>query len=185
VQAHPRAREERGADLEQGPALRRRRLAGHAVPDRGEPCLSCRRGQVRQVFDGDLVAGDVGQDSLLAVGLYHGTQHVVAHDHLVQALAQAPRVEVVTFEFEVEVGAHAAKFHRGVAADPVGVLDVRQREGFVPLARLRNDLSPLVRGAGGLQELDQLIALKPQLLAQLRGQRSGGRQHVDAAAGEP
>ncbi|MGX1116789.1 hypothetical protein RKD37_002152 [Streptomyces ambofaciens] len=107
-------------------------LAGGQTPS---GALQLRLGGVRrergQVVGPDLEGGYVRQDPLVAVVVDDGTEHVVALDQLPPHGGDTVHVQVGVLQLDIGVAADAPVGVGVGAADEVGGLDVRQREGFV------------------------------------------------------
>ncbi len=130
--------------------------------DREQPLLGGLRGQSAQVQLGRPVGRDLGQDLLPAVGEHHRPQHAVALDEPPQGPVQPRQVEPGQVDLEVEVGGDRSQLHGAAAADPVGLLDVGERERPFGLGGVGRDLRQLV---------DVLHRLGP---ARRRGRREPG-----------
>ena len=84
------------------------------------------------------------------------------------------RIQSDLLEFEIDVAADAPERHRGAPSDPVGLLDVGERERLVAAGRIRQDA-----GADRLRHTLTLrahgILDEPGQLANARGAQDGER----------
>ena len=138
VEAHPVAAGAAGADLEQRPAVGREHLVGHALAHGVDLPRGAAGVGPLQVQDLDAVGRDLREDALPAVRQDHRPQHVVAVDQPAPGVLQALDVDPRRLEFQVAVGGDVAHLDRAGAADPVGLLEVGEREGLVPANEVRD-----------------------------------------------
>ena len=115
--------------VEQRPLVRCEDLVRHLLAD----------GVTRAFLEDHSVGRHLGQDALASVIEHHRAEHVVAFDHALPGPLESIRVEPGTFEFRVDVTADAPERQRGTASDPVRLLDIGQRERFVPSLRIGRD----------------------------------------------
>ncbi|KYG01555.1 hypothetical protein BE21_56460 [Sorangium cellulosum] len=110
---------------------------GHRISQRREPrCLGARV-EPAQIDDLD-VDVDLWLDHLHHVGQRVGPEHVVPRDDLPKGVAQPRHVEVRAVVLAIGVDP-AGDRKRSCPTQPVGSLDVREREWSVPLGRGRHD----------------------------------------------
>ncbi len=129
---------QRGRDLEERPAVARQHLMRHPFADRRERLAG-------GLGAADNVGRDLGQDALPAVALDDRPQHAVAIDEAAQRDLEAVDVEAGGIDLEVEVGGDRAQLQAGAASDPVGLLDIGERERQMASRRVRCEPRQSVR----------------------------------------
>ena len=99
----------------------------------GQRFFSLRGRQRTQILMADTVARGVAQNALTPVIVDHHAQHVVAFDQLIPRFFEAGNVDVVValIPLEHHMARYATVLNRLRAAQPVSVLDRRQRERIV------------------------------------------------------
>ena len=124
------------ADIEQRPCIRREQLPGHGPAD--IPDSPFRGRIIPQIINRETVLAHGRQDRLRAVRQEHGAQHLVAFDQPVPGTVEPFDVHARIVKFKIDVARNLSQFVGPDAADPVGILHVRQRErlGSFPFPRL-------------------------------------------------
>ena len=144
------------------------------APDFFQPLAGSALVAAAQVEHLDAVDGRGLFEYLLpAVGQYDGAQHVVAADKAVPRRFEPREVQLAAVELDVVVAAHVPEFEGVALPDPVGLLEVGQRERLVPLLRARLYLLKR-RGAARVvlaEERDDLRLVRGQSRAQAVGEQ--------------
>src|SRR5262245_1952352 len=179
------AGQERQPNVEEWPAVERQHLVRHLFADRVKGCRRLRGGLLAQVEDRNLVARNVGQDSLLARGKDDRPQHVLARDQLLKRGRQALAIHAAPVELHVRVGGDLAQLDRAGAADPVRLLYVVQRKRLVPLLGPGRDARQRpVDGVGCalLQLPEQRLLVPGEQIGKIAGGHTSGRTHAKLIA---
>src|SRR5262249_5498326 len=77
---------------------------------------------------------------LPAIRKNHSAHHVVTFDGSVPGFIQAFEIDVDTIQLEVAMNTDATELKTGIAAHPVGLLNVGERKRLVAVLRIGNDL---------------------------------------------
>ncbi len=171
--------EHRGAQLEPRPAVELERLVRHPPAGFGEPRLDLLGHQAAQVVHRDGARWYLLQDPLPALGQDDGAQHVVALDQPPPRRFEPREVEVLAVDLLVEVHGHVAELEVGRTADPIGLLDLGQREGLEAVLRRRDDAQGWRRVSGGDGSLRPAAVHLGGELPDGRPGEKGHRRHVD------
>ncbi len=116
--------------FEQRPAIGGQDAIGHIFTNVLQALLLLIRGEFAQVVAWQAIPGRVLQNALTAVAVDHHAQHVMAGDQRVPGVLETGQVKIGIrlVPFEQHVAGHAAVIDQVGTAQPVGVLDRRQRE---------------------------------------------------------
>ena len=96
-----------------------------------------------QIDDLDFVRRHLFQNLLLTVGPDNGSQHLVAIDDAPPRAVKAfdVRFPARALEFEVAVRGNAAEVKGAAPANPIGVLQIGQRKGCVPVFQISRQVT--------------------------------------------
>ncbi len=143
VQPYPAVAQQARPHLEQRPTIARQDLMGHPPAD----LLQAGRGagpipipsHSAQVEHPDAIERHLREDALRTVRQDDAPQHPVVPDQPHQRAIQPAHVQPESVDLEVDVSRHAAQCHVPAAADPVGLLEVGQRERLRPAVGVRDE----------------------------------------------
>ena len=129
-----------GHNLEQRPRVRGHDLVGHGSADLHHLLGGGRLALAARVADLDLEWRNLIEDPLLSFLHDHGAQHLVPVDQAAERATQPFDVDVLAFDLHVGVDRHVSEVECARPPDPVGLLDVRERERQMTLRWRRLDL---------------------------------------------
>ncbi len=94
------------------------------------------RGKRAQIVARDTIRRGCRQNALLSICIHHHPQHIVAGNELVPCFLQYGEIELIVafIPFKQHVTGNAAIANKMGSAQPVGMLNRRQREGRVTLS---------------------------------------------------
>ena len=96
----------------------------------------CSCGKRAQIVARDTIRRGCRQNALLSICIHHHPQHIVAGNELVPCFLQYGEIELIVafIPFKQHVTGNAAIANKMGSAQPVGMLNRRQREGRVTLS---------------------------------------------------
>ncbi len=133
------------AELEERRLVERQHLMRH-LGTNGFHAGLCASGRLlRQVEDLDLVRGHGIEDPLATIGQDDRAEHLVAIDQRPKGGLESTHLQVPELDLPVDVTRNAPQLEGSVAADPIGLLDVGQRERLMSVMGARRDDRPVDR----------------------------------------
>jgi hypothetical protein len=136
VQARQVAGQVDGGDAEQRPGVGGAHLVGDAGAQLVEAAGALLVRHLAQVDPVEGVRAGVGQDALAAVVGEDGVEHGVAGHQPDPGALQGVQVDAGVLDLPVDVGGDVAEGEVAEAADPLGLLDLGQRERLVQRVRV-------------------------------------------------